>query len=80
MRTPNRREAIPVVARRLGLNESVLRRWVEEVSASTRSPHPHSGVRRDDCVRRIEHLERENEVLRAAAHFLKREFDSPPHK
>ena len=69
-------EPISQVARNLGINDGVLRRWIKELSESSKKAFPGNGNPRDEEVfrlnRELAEVKRERDFLReAAAYFAK---------
>jgi transposase len=69
-------EPISQVARNLGINDGVLRRWIKELSEPSKKAFPGNGKPRDEEVvrlkRELTEVKRERDFLReAAAYFAK---------
>lgn len=70
------KEPVSQIARNLGLNDGVLRRWVKELADSAKQAFPGNGNPRDEEVfrlkRELAEVKRERNFLReAAAYFAK---------
>jgi transposase len=72
---PQSNEPISQVASNLGINDGVLRRWIKELSASSKKAFPGNGNPRDEEVvrlnRELADVKRESDFLREAAYFAK---------
>jgi transposase len=69
-------QPISHVAKSLGLNDTMLRRWIKEFSEPTKTAFPGNGTPRDEEVARLKRelaeVKRERDFLReAAAYFAK---------
>lgn len=67
---------ISAIARNLGINDAMLRRWVKEQAEPDKRPFPGQGVPRDEEVTRLKRellqVKKERDFLReAAAYFAK---------
>ncbi|MFJ9742837.1 transposase [Streptomyces sp. NPDC101166] len=74
-RTGRSTGAVAAVADRLGLDPHVLSSWVAQ--AETGAPAPAGGDEVAVLTRRLDALQRENDILKAASPFFARELDRP---